>query len=107
MKLPTPEDPGRAPIWENYIVAQAVQASLGQIPEHALAVGVEVAGSRVRMCFQLSEATEGDQEDIDDIVSELEALVGSGVRIESVRQVVRERAISPAGGMRWIYLART
>lgn len=82
MRYPTPEDPGQSPVWENYIVAQAVQASLGQIPEHALAVSVEVAGARVRLRFQLSEATEDDVADMDDIVSELEGLVGPDVHVD-------------------------
>jgi hypothetical protein len=106
MSLPTPEDPGRAPVWENYIVAQVVQASLGQIPEHALAMGVEVAGTRVRLWFQLSEATEDDEADMDDIIGELEALVGEEVQIEAVHEVRAEREISPSDGVRWIFLAR-
>ncbi|WP_157181454.1 hypothetical protein [Actinopolymorpha alba] len=107
MSLPTPEDPRRAPVWENYIVAQAVQASLGLIPQHALAVGVEVAGKDVRLRFQLSEVTEDDVTDMDDIVSELEALVGSDVHVEQTHEVRDERAISPSkGGVRWIFLAR-
>ena len=36
--MPTPEDPGGAPVRENYVVAQAVQASLRSIPVHAVAV---------------------------------------------------------------------
>lgn len=106
MSLPTPEDPGRSPVWENYVVAQAVQASLGQIPAHALAVGVAVAGSRVRLRFQLSEATEDDMADMDDIVSELEALVGNDVHVDRIHEVRPEREISPSDGVRWIFLAR-
>lgn len=45
VSLPTPEDPGRSPVWENYVVAQATQASLGLLPRSALAVGVSVAGT--------------------------------------------------------------
>jgi hypothetical protein len=106
MSLPTPDDPGRAPVWENYIVAQTVQAMLGQVPEHALAVGVEVSGQRVRLRFQLSEATDVDKAHINDIVSELEALVGDEVQVEAVREVVQEPRISPSGEVRWVYLAR-
>ncbi|MGH7480788.1 MAG: hypothetical protein ACRELV_01430, partial [Longimicrobiales bacterium] len=77
--------------------AQAVQASLGQIPTHALAVGVEVMGSRVRLRFQLSEATKDDIVDMDDIVSELEALVGNDVHVDKIHEVRPEREISPSG----------
>ncbi|NYG58742.1 hypothetical protein BJ980_001665 [Nocardioides daedukensis] len=106
MSLPTPEDPGRTPVWENYVVAQVAQASLGQIPEHALAVGVEVEGPRLRLRFQLSEATEGDRADMDDIVSELESLVGKDVEVASFHEVLDQRAISPTDGVRRIFLAR-
>jgi hypothetical protein len=106
LKLPTPDNPELSPIWENYIIAQAVQASLGQIPEHALAVGVEVTGTRVRLRFQLSTATEDDERDMADIVSEMEALVGNGVQIEQVLEVRSERLITPSHDVCWIFLAR-
>lgn len=106
MSLPTPEDPGRAPIWENYIVAQAVGASRGQIPEHTLAFGVEVNGQQLHLRFQLSEVTEEDEADISDIVSELEALVGNGVEVEVSYDVLDHRQISPTDGICWIFLSR-
>lgn len=106
MTLPTPEDPGRAPVWENYIVAQAVQAALGVIPQHALAMGVEVAGVDVRLRLQLSEVTEQDIADMEDIRSQLEALVGTHVHIELTHEVVEQRALSPHDHVRWIFLAR-
>ena len=106
MRLPTPNDPAHAPVWENYIVAQAVQAMLGQIPVHALAVGVQVAGSQVSLRFQLSESSEGDQADMQDIVGELEALVGEHVQVRLVSEVRAERSITAADGVRWTFLAR-
>lgn len=106
MRLPTPDDLAHAPVWENYIVAQAVQAMLGQVPEHALAVGVQVTGSRVTLRFQLSESGEADQADMDDIVSGLEALVGQHVEVRLVSDVRAERSITAADGVRWVFLAR-
>ncbi|WP_152667298.1 hypothetical protein [Cellulomonas sp. FA1] len=106
MRFPTPTNPAQAPVWENYIVSQAVQATLGQIPVHALAVGVQVAGSQVSLRFQLSECSEADRTDMEDIVSELEALVGEDVRVRSVGEVRPERSITAADGLRWIFLAR-
>lgn len=103
---PTPEDPGRAPVWENYVVAQTVQASLGLVPRHALAVGVEVVGVVVRLRFQFTETTEDDHADVADIVSELEVLVGEDVRIEVDQEIRREPVIRPWDGVRWIYRAR-
>lgn len=106
MSLPTPQNPGRAPIWENYVIAQTVEASRGQIPEHALAFGVEVDGPRLRLRFQLSEVTEDDEDDMRDIVSELEGLVGNDVEVESSYEVRDQREISPTDGVCWIFLAR-
>lgn len=106
MSLPTPEDPGRAPVWENYVIAQTVEASRGQIPEHALAFGVEVDGPRLRLRFQLSKVTEEDEDDMSDIVSELEGLVGNDVEVESSYEVRDQREISPTDGVCWIFLAR-
>lgn len=106
MSLPTPEDPGQAPVWENYVIAQTVEASRGQIPEHALAFGVEVDGPRLRLRFQLSEVTEEDRVDMNDIVSELEGLVGLAVEVESSYEVRDQREISPTDGVCWIFLAR-
>lgn len=56
------------------MVAQTVQASLGLLPRHALAVGVRVAETDVQLCFRLTELTRDDLDDIEDIASELEAL---------------------------------
>jgi hypothetical protein len=106
MSMPAPDDPGRAPVWENYVVAQTVQAMLGQVPEHALAVGVETSGQRVRLRLQLSEATDADEAHINDIVSELEALLGDEVQVDVGREIVREPRVSPSGAVRWVYLAR-
>lgn len=106
MSLPTPQNPGRAPIWENYVIAQTVEASRGQIPEHALAFGVEVDGPRLRLRFQLSEVTEDDEDDMRDIVSELEGLVGNDVEVESSYEVRDQREISPTDDVCWIFLAR-
>ncbi|QOK24206.1 hypothetical protein IGS73_07560 [Janibacter indicus] len=106
MSLPTPENLGQAPVWENYVIAQAVAASRGQIPEHALAFGVEVDGSSLRLRFQLSQITEEDRADMDDIVSELEGLVGKDVEMEFSYEVLEQRETSPTDGVWWIFLAR-
>jgi hypothetical protein len=106
MSMPTPEDPGRTPVWENYVISQTVAASRGQIPEHAIAFGVEVDGPRLRLLFQLSEVTDEDVADMSDIVSELEGLVGNDVEVESTYKVLEQREISPTDGVCWIFLAR-
>ncbi len=106
MKYPSPENLERAPIWENYIVAQAVQASLGLIPAQALAVGVEITERQVRLQFQLTEVSEQDAADMGDIASELESLVGPDIEVEKVYEIREWRAISPHDGVRWIFLKR-
>ena len=106
MRPPSPDDLGRAPLWQNYAIAQAVQASRAQIPEHTLAFGIEVDGLRLRLRFQLSEATEEDVLDISDIAGDLEALVGPDAEVESVYEVRDQRQISAHDGVCWIFLSR-
>lgn len=106
MSFPSPVDPGGAPVWENYMVAQAVQASLGLIPRNALAVGVGVDGVRVTLVFQLSTLTESDETDITDMVDELGMLVGDEVEISYRSEVRDSRQVSPRDHIRWIFLAR-
>jgi hypothetical protein len=106
MSYPTPDNLQCAPLWENYVIAQSVAASRGQIPIHTLAFGVEVNGTHLRLRFQLSEVTEEDEADMSDIVSDLEALVGNDVKVESCYEVRDHRQISPTDGVCWIFLSR-
>jgi len=104
---PSPNDLGSAPLWENYVVAQAVQASLGLISDRALALGVRVHGTLVRIIIQLSAATSsGEDDDIEDIRTTLEDLVGPDVTVEMATEVVDHRRVSPHDGVRWVYLKR-
>jgi hypothetical protein len=107
MKLPTPDDPVEAPVWDNYVVAQAVQASLGLIPRTALAFGVAVQGADVRLVFQLSELREQDKNDMHEIWHQLETLVGDAVNVDLRHEVRQLRHVSPLDGVRWVFLART
>ncbi len=104
MSLPTVDDPGRAPVWENYLVAQAVQASLGLIPESTLAFGIEVSGSTVKLLFQIHEMSESTAADIEEIVSEMESLVGQEVYVHETHEIRSERSVSTDSKVRWIYL---
>ena len=105
MDYPSPDDLQKAPAWENYVVGQAVQASLGLIPRSALAVGVDVDGSRVSLVFQLSCITESDEADIADIVDDLSTLVGEDVQVSQRSEVRETRQISARDRTWWIYLA--
>lgn len=106
MKLPTPHDPAQAPVWENYAVAQTVQASLGLVPDNTLAFGVAVEGPKLRLVFQLQRLDEQDQADMNEISDQLEALVGDEVTVEVTHEVRAVRAVDPDDGIRWVYLAR-
>lgn len=105
MNMPSPEDLSSAPLWENYAVAQAVQASLGQIPRSALAFGVQVSGPNLGLRFQLRDATADDQECMNDILNDLSDLVGPMIAVSSQFEIVNSRQISPTDGIRWIYLS--
>ncbi len=106
MTYPKPDDLGNAPVWDIYILAQAVQASLGQIPSHTLAFGVEVDGLRVCLIFRLSEISGTDDDDISDIVSEFEGLVGSHVVVRLSREIGDRPKVSPQESAWWIFIAR-
>lgn len=106
MTLPSPDDPARAPVWDNYVVSQAVQASLRLIPRSALAVGIEVDRYEVRLHFQLAKLSSQDAADMGDIADELAALLGDEVHLSSVHTVQEEPEISPHDHVRWIFTAR-
>jgi hypothetical protein len=104
MTLPSPDDPAHAPVWDNYVVAQAVQASLALIPPHTLALGVAVDRFDVELVFQLSGAT--DRRDISQIWENFEALVGGAINVTARHEVRQGRDVSALDGIRWVYLAR-
>ena len=106
MDFPTPDDPKRAPVWENYVVAQAAQAALRLIPVQAHAIGVEVAGTRVTLVLQASEASMAADEDLNDIVSDLEALLGPHVEVSARLETSEGPRLNPHDGVRWFFASR-
>ena len=106
MRYPSPSDPANAPVWENYVAAQTSQASLGIVPRSAVALGVLVAGTSVTLRFQLAACSQQDIDDMNDIVAELEVLLGPGVSVTRSFDVLQHRDISARDGVRWVYLAR-
>jgi hypothetical protein len=107
MEFPTPADPANSPIWENYVVAQAAQAALGLIPVNAVAVGVQVDESDVRLVFRLRQESEQDAKDVEDVTAELEVLLGPDVRVHSKVEVQREPDLSPRDSVRWFFRVRS
>ncbi len=106
MRYPTPEDMAQAPVWENCLICQAVPASLGLIPRHALAVGIDTTNTTVEFCFQMSEVSDADETDMADIVDEFEMLVGDVVDVSRRFEVRDRRSISGGTETRWFFLSR-
>lgn len=105
--MPTPEDPGRAPVWENYIVAQVTQASLGLIPRNTVALGIRVDGYDITLLGVLKRRTAKAEEDLEEIVGELEVLLGPRPRVELSVEVLARREIWRHRDVRWTFLARS
>jgi hypothetical protein len=106
MEFPTPDDSKQAPVWENYVVAQAAQAALGLIPPSALAVGVRVRGTHVSLVFQLRERASQDADDVQDVTGELEVLLGPNVLVDAAIEVLSQHDLTQDDGIRWFYRSR-
>ena len=107
MMEPTPSDLSQAPNWQNYVVAQAVAASLGQLSVNTLGYGVKTEEASVTLRFQMRQVDEQDRENISDIASELEALLGAKITVVTEIFQGTEFHIAPARpDERWIYLAQ-
>jgi hypothetical protein len=106
VQFPTPQDPGRAPVWDNYVTAQAAAASLGLIPTYAHAVGVEVRGLDVQLVIQQAPDAPESDEDVDEILGDLETLLGPDVSVSTRLDIRPERRLRPDDGVRWFYAAR-
>jgi hypothetical protein len=106
VQFPTPDDPRRAPIWDNYVVAQAAQAALRLIPPYVHAMGVEVQGRRIGLVVHAPPDAPRMDEDIDDIADQSRDLLGSGVDIYTRIDARPACHLRPGDGVRWFYAAR-
>lgn len=106
MDFPTPDDPKRSPVWENYVIAQATQAALRQIPVDAHALGVEVHGPQVTLVLQAPTGSPMAEQNVEDIVSELEALLGQDVAVASRVDARGECRLDPSDGVAWFFASR-
>ena len=107
MDYPTPDDPMQSPVWENYVIAQGCTAALGLVPSYAHALGVRVDRYDVTLVVQAPDGSLADaDEDIEDIRSGLETLLGPEVRVtvEVVRTPLRR--LHPTDGVGWFFAAR-
>ena len=104
---PTPDNLVGVPVWENVVAQQVVQASLGTLPEHTLAFGVVIDAMRVTLYFQLTEVTDADVVDMDDIQDELHMQTGHILELTRRVEVREQRLISDRGSpVWWLYLSR-
>ena len=104
MRYSSPDDPASAPVWENYVVAQAAQAALLLIPTYVQALGVEVAGTRVCLVVQCPhDAPVADDEAVEDISDGLSDLLGPQVDVIKRIDFRHHRTLRPDDGVRWFY----
>jgi hypothetical protein len=104
MTMPTPGNMNRAPAWDNYLVAQAVQASLGLIPRSALGIYITISDDAVDFQFQLAHVSEDDEADMADIVDNFTMLIGFVVPCTSTYRILQERELAPKGArVRWLF----
>lgn len=108
MTWASPEDPGQAPVWENYVVAQASEAALGLIPLSTLALCVRVRHSQIELRFYLTAVSQTDLEDIDDITDNMETLLGPAVQVSSTWEIRSDRSELhlPRDGIRCVFMSR-
>lgn len=108
MRFPSPDDPADAPVWENYVIAQAAFASLGAIAPDVLALGVEVAGTEVRLIVQRRNDVVPDEDVLDvwNISSDLSDLLGPDVSVSVVTTLRASSQLSPEDGVCWFYASR-
>jgi len=75
LKYPSPADPAFAPVWENYINAQAVQACLGRIPNNCRSVVLYIHDLSIALQFDMREVDDRDRQDMQAIRAELSQLL--------------------------------
>jgi hypothetical protein len=104
---PTPDDLMQAPVWDNYVVAQASAAAIGLIPSYAHALGVRVSGYDVSLVVQASDGSRVKaDEDVEDIRSDLETLLGPRARVTVEVAATVTRRLRPDDGVCWFFGAR-
>jgi len=79
MTVPSPDNTADIPVWLNYVCSQANSASIGLIPLHALTMRVRLSdgGWTIGLEYQLSEVTDEDLDDMEEILDEFETSIGA------------------------------
>jgi len=78
MAFATPDNTTETAVWLNYVRSQATSASLGLIPAHALTMKIRLSngGWTIGLEYQLTEVTDEDLDDMEEILDEFETLLG-------------------------------
>lgn len=96
----TPDSTSHVPVWENYVVCQMTQASIGLMSPRIVLAGVSVDNRNVVMRFHVDEQSESFPE-IDEVVDKFHDLTGDLLAVS-----VDIRQWDPAntdGDTRWTY----
>ncbi|MCA0331380.1 MAG: hypothetical protein LCI03_15950 [Actinobacteria bacterium] len=72
-----------------------------------MAIGMRASGAQVELVFRAAIWTAQDQEDAEDIVSELEALLGPEVSVHQKIEAPVSARVLASPGLRWIFAARS
>ncbi|MDG4787111.1 hypothetical protein O7626_14430 [Micromonospora sp. WMMD1102] len=92
--------------YENEVVLDALQASLGLISEYVRAVSVQIHEDKITLHFAVHEQNAGVDEDIDEMIFELDALRDGSVRIEASVYVGIPDGAWPGRGGRLLFLSK-
>ncbi|MGI5230614.1 hypothetical protein [Actinoallomurus sp. CA-142502] len=92
--------------FENSVVLQVLQASHGLISPDMLAISAKVSSENVVLYFALRRKTDEVDEDVEDIIFELDALLGGGVMLEAQIYVGTPDENWPGRSCRLVYLAK-
>lgn len=91
---------------ENSLVLQTLQASHGLVSPTMNAIAIQVEIDKVVLHFLVAQDSSEVEEDIEDMIFELDALLGGSLRIEARVCVGRSAADWPGQRWRLIYLAK-
>lgn len=91
---------------ENSLVLQALQASHGLISRDMEAVSIQVDAERVILHFAVRQETSEVEEDVEDMLFELDALLGGATELEAKVYVGVPDSRWPGRRWRLVYLAK-
>ena len=91
---------------ENFLVLQTLQASLGLISPEISGISIQLDGERIVLYFAVRHGAAELEEDVEDIIFELDALLGGKIPLEARVYEGRPNSDWPGRQYRLIYLAK-